>query len=186
VSEVYGFSAKIDTPNGTNSGVVTLERKSEHLPSVSISGQKESLSPQEEAAKQARYEELRAKFREVLDEAVENFGKTGSNMAFFKAINELREAHGLNPLEYDEDLESQAEDNNDAMAARGTVGHFAHGGYEVANGMWGQRASDDDSIADAAADSLYGSTPHRNIILNPTLTRMGAAAGRNYQTARFA
>ena len=58
------------------------------------------------------------------------------------------------------------------MARRGTVGHFAHGGWEVANWIGGQGGS-----TELATSSLESSSSHLDIILNRNITRMGAAAG---------
>ncbi len=110
----------------------------------------------------------------------DNRGKTEFNAKFFDEINRLRVENGRAPLEYDPDLEDQAENNNVAQTSNG-LGHWANPNtYEVANWIGGPNGT-----PQQAKNSLAGSSAHMDIILNRSLTRMGAAYNSTYQTVRF-
>lgn len=102
------------------------------------------------------------------------------------AINATRREHGLKELTIDPSLNSASKKNNDANNSTQVLDH--HNG--LINGSGGEITyggpSTTDADADAAVQAWLSSPGHRNIMLDPNYTKLGADITGGYATANFA
>lgn len=93
--------------------------------------------------------------------------------------NEARARHGLRALSADVTLQGQARSHASYMARNSRLQH-AGGGYAAENIAAGQR-----SAKSAVRSWLNSTSGHRRNLLNPSFTRVGAAAYKTPGTDRI-
>lgn len=94
---------------------------------------------------------------------------------FLPLLNAAREAEGLPPLTFDDDLSAYAARNNAQQHRFNRIGHFTKP----------PRASQCAGMAESAADLLHAllnDPPHRVILMRDTATRCGVGRASEYWT----
>lgn len=109
-----------------------------------------------------------------------------SSERLLEAINDARQDHGLNELTVDPALNEASRKNNEENERTGVLDH--HNG--LINGSGGEITyggpSETDADVNAAVEAWLGSPGHRDIMLDPAYTRLGADVTKGYATANFA
>ena len=109
-------------------------------------------------------------------------GATELESRLIAALNAARVRFRLRACLADKNLLGWARYNSSLQASYCRPGHFTGRSYEIAGGGY--------ATPEAAVDGWLGSTPHRAILLNCSLTRIGASVYRGrdgllYWTANF-
>lgn len=109
-------------------------------------------------------------------------GATELESRLIAALNAARVRFRLRACLADKSLLGWARYNSSLQASYCSTGHFSGRAYEIAGGGY--------ATPEAAVEGWLGSTPHRAILLNCSLTRIGASVYRGrdgllYWTANF-
>jgi uncharacterized protein YkwD len=105
------------------------------------------------------------------------------NKALIDEINKVRKEHGLNPVKEASNLDRAAA-QNDAEQQKEGIGHHVDLGKNGASGEIAFMASNGANPQNSVKGWL-NSAGHREILLNPNLTKVGADMSGQYSTADF-
>jgi uncharacterized protein YkwD len=98
-------------------------------------------------------------------------------------INRVRAANGLKPVTEAANLDRASAQNDAAQQTQG-IGHHVDLGKNGASGEIAFMASNGANPQNSVEGWLK-SAPHREILLNPNMTRVGADMSGQYSTADF-
>jgi uncharacterized protein YkwD len=109
---------------------------------------------------------------------------TAFDQEFLRLVNEARAQAGLNPLQWDPNMEPSSEGNNTANLSAPELGHY----YGVGeNGSMGQITAEDSGgeTPQGAFDQYKGSPGHWALIMSPDYTYMSSNFMGSFHTADF-